>query len=51
MTKSFGTETQRTLASMIYDDEVEVLTTFDMNRIATLTFGDEVCGEIFDVLE
>lgn len=51
MTKSFGTETQRILASMIYDDEVEVLTTFDMNRIATLTFGDEVCGEIFDVLE
>lgn len=51
MTKSFGTETQRVLSSMIYDDEVEVLTTFDMNRIATLTFGDEVCGEIFDVLE
>ena len=51
LTKSFGTETQRVMASMIYDDDVEVLTTFDMNRIATLTFGDEVCGEIFDVLE
>eukprot|EP00551_Chaetoceros_affinis_P010594 CAMPEP_0203668884 /NCGR_PEP_ID=MMETSP0090-20130426/5400_1 /ASSEMBLY_ACC=CAM_ASM_001088 /TAXON_ID=426623 /ORGANISM="Chaetoceros affinis, Strain CCMP159" /LENGTH=672 /DNA_ID=CAMNT_0050533439 /DNA_START=292 /DNA_END=2310 /DNA_ORIENTATION=- len=51
MTKTFGSETQRIIASMIYDDDVEVLTTFDMNRIATLTFGDEVCGEIFDVLE
>ena len=51
MTKTFGSETQRILADMIYDDEVEVLTTFDMNRIATLTFGDEVCGQMFDVLE
>jgi len=51
MNKNFGTESQGILASMIYDDDVEVLTTFDMNRIASLTFGDEVCGELFDLIE
>lgn len=51
MSRSLGSETQRIVASMIYDDGVEVLSSFEMNRIATLTFGDEVCGEIFDVLE
>ena len=36
---------------MLYDDDVNVLTTFDMNRIASYTFGESIRGEIFDVLE
>lgn len=51
MAKQFGTETQNILSQMLFDDYATVLTTFDMNRIASLTFGDVVCGEIFDVLE
>jgi len=36
---------------MLYDDDVNVLTTFDMNRVASYTFGETICGEIFDLLE
>ena len=49
--RRFGSETQRILADMLYNDDVNVLTTFDMNRVASYTFGDSVCGEIYDVLE
>jgi hypothetical protein len=51
MAKQFGTETQTILSQMLFDDNANVLTTFDLNRIASFTFGDVVCGEIFDVLE
>mmetsp|Transcript_11510 Transcript_11510/g.21513 ORF Transcript_11510/g.21513 Transcript_11510/m.21513 type:complete len:551 (+) Transcript_11510:787-2439(+) len=51
MAKQFGSETQNILSQMLFDDNATVLTTFDLNRIASFTFGDVVCGEIFDVLE
>jgi hypothetical protein len=51
MARRFGSEIQNLLAQMLFNDDVNVLTTFDMNRIASYTFGDMVCGEIFDVLE
>ena len=51
MARRFGTETQSLISQMLYDDDVNVLTTFDMNRIASYTFGELVCGEIFDVFE
>ena len=51
--KEFGklTEAQSILSKQIHDDSVEVLTTFDLNRIASLTFGEVVSGEIFDLIE
>ena len=51
--KEFGnlTEAQNILSRQIHNDSVEVLSTFDLNRIASLTFGEVVCGEIFDLLE
>lgn len=36
---------------MLFDDDINVLTTFELNRMASFTFGDVICGEIFDVLE
>ena len=51
LARRFGSETQNLIAQMLFDDDVNVLTTFDMNRIASYSFGDTVCGEIFDVLE
>ena len=51
LARRFGSEIQNLLAQMLFNDDVNVLTTFDMNRIASYTFGDMVCGEIFDVLE
>mmetsp|Transcript_13697 Transcript_13697/g.19581 ORF Transcript_13697/g.19581 Transcript_13697/m.19581 type:complete len:562 (-) Transcript_13697:404-2089(-) len=47
----FGTEAQRTVTRYLYDDDANVLTTFDMNKIASLTYSEETCGEIFDLLE
>jgi len=50
--KKNGTEPQRILGSYLYDDTRHVLSSFDMNKIASLTFGNEaVCNEIFDMLE
>ena len=48
----YGTEPQRILSSYLYDDTKHVLSSFDMNKIASLTFGNDAnCSEIFDVLE
>jgi len=49
--QTFGSETQCIVSAMLYDDHLEVLTSFEMNRVASLTFGDVVCDEIFDLLE
>jgi len=47
----YGTEPQRILTSYLYDTK-HVLSSFDMNKIASLTFGNDAnCNEIFDVLE
>ena len=51
LNKTFGSETQQVVSGILYDDNLEVLTTFDMNRIASLTFGNAVCDEIFELLE
>lgn len=49
--KKFNTEAQRLLQHFLYDDDTQVLTTFDTNRIASLTYGESVCGEIFELLD
>ena len=36
--RRFGSETQNLVAQMIFNDDVNVLTTFDMNRVASVTF-------------
>ena len=46
-----GTETERRLGTMLFDDSVQVLSTFELNQIASLTYGDESCDQIFEMLE
>jgi hypothetical protein len=45
-----GTETEKRLANLLFDDALQVLSTFDMNQIASLSYGDEPCEQIFDLL-
>lgn len=42
---------QRAVGDVLFNDSVHVLSTFDLNRIASLTYGDDVCDEIFEMLE
>lgn len=48
--QAFGTESQQLVGSLIYDDDVQVIATFDMNRVASLTYGDGPRDEIFEML-
>lgn len=45
-----GTETEKRLANLLFEDALQVLSTFDMNQIASLSYGDEPCEQIFDLL-
>eukprot|EP00957_Ditylum_brightwellii_P168479 12824463-Ditylum_brightwellii.AAC.1 len=42
------TEIQRNINTLIFNDNEDVISTFDMNRIASFTFNELTCGEIFD---
>lgn len=46
-----GTEAEKRLANLLFDDGIQVLSTFEMNQIASLSYGDETCEQIFDLLE
>ena len=46
--QNFGSEI---VAKYIFDDSVQIMSSFEMNRFASLTYGDVVCGEMFDMLE
>lgn len=48
---SEGTEAEKRLAVLLFDDGIQVLSTFEMNQIASLSYGDETCEQIFDLLE
>ena len=45
------TPAQRHLNEVLTNESVHVLSTFELNRLASLTYGDEVCEEIFEMLE
>ena len=45
------TPTQKALSEVLNNDNVHVLSSFELNRIASLTYGDDVCEEIFETLE
>jgi len=46
----YGSEIERTLAPYLYDDSVQVMTSFEMNKVASLTYGEECCDQIYDLL-
>ena len=45
------TPTQKALGDVLNNDSVHVLSSFELNRIASLTYGEDVCEEIFEMLE
>ena len=47
----FNTSTQTFLMNLIFNEQTQVLTTFDMNQIASFTFNSKVCTEIFECID
>ena len=47
--QTFGTDAQRVLVSLLFEDRVQIISTFDMNKVASLTYSDDVRDELFDV--
>ena len=47
--QTFGTDAQKVLVSLLFEDGVQIISTFDMNRVASLTYCDDTEDEIFDV--
>ena len=45
-----GTETEKRLAVVLFDESIQVLSTFELNQIASLTYSHETCDQIFEML-
>ncbi len=48
---SSSAEVERLIAKYILDDSNPILSTFDMNRLASYTYGEVVRDELFERLE
>lgn len=46
-----GTDTEKKLAELLLNNGAQVLSSFELNQIASLTFNDTVIDEIFDMVE
>jgi hypothetical protein len=46
-----GSPAEEQLNALLLDDYTQLINTFELNKIASLTYGDLVCDEIFEVLE
>jgi hypothetical protein len=42
---------EKQLRPLLLDESVQVLSTFELNQIASLTFNDVLCDDIFEVIE
>ena len=47
--QTFGTDAQRVLVSLLFEDSVQIISSFDLNKIASLTYSDDVRDELFEV--
>jgi len=46
-----GSDTERKLAEILLNDDVQLLSSFELNQMASLSYGDEVCDEMFEMFE
>lgn len=46
-----GSETEKRMAMVLFDDGVQVMSTFELNQLASLTYSDQTCDQIFEVIE
>lgn len=51
LNQKFGSETQRFISSLLLDDNVKIIASFDLNRVASLTYNNDTCFEIFELIE
>lgn len=42
---------EKELRPLLFDDGCQILSSFELNKIASLTYGDIVCDEIFELIE
>lgn len=47
--KAFGTDSQKIVVDMLFEDGVQVISSFDMNKVASLTYVEDIMEEIFEV--
>jgi len=45
------TVAQKAVGDLLFNDAIHVLSSFQLNRIASLTYGDDVCDQLFEMLE
>jgi hypothetical protein len=45
------TPAERQIRALLFDECVQVLSSFEMNQVASLTYGDLVCDQIFEMIE
>ena len=43
-------EAERALGPYLYDDDVQVMSSFEMNKFASLTYGTQVCIDLFNLM-
>ena len=46
-----GSEAEQQLANLLLDENCQVLSSFELNQIASFTYGEKVCDQIFEILE
>jgi hypothetical protein len=44
-------QAEKEIGPLLLDECVQVLSTFELNKIASLTYGDIVCDDIFELIE
>jgi hypothetical protein len=45
------TPAEKHVGSLLFDDAIQVLSSFELNQIASLSYGDLVCDQIFEIIE
>ena len=45
------TPAERQVKTLLVDDGIQVLSSFELNKVASLTYGDIVCDQIFEMIE
>jgi len=45
-----GSETEKRVGAVLFDETVQVLSSFELNQIASLTYSDGTCDQIFELL-
>lgn len=44
-------DAEKIISGLLYNDSVHVISSFELNQIATLTYGELVCDDIFECLQ